>query len=137
MRGCYIDNVQLKIWSNLSFGAFIKPVKQVNKKIFNFKTWHFWKLFCCFVCSVVDYVARTTIYKYIFVLRQYPFHDGILFPYIHCCVVQAKATQFSQSTLFSLKMESMLLKSASAVPSCPHIEELSRDFSFVIIKQMN
>ena len=73
----------MKNWSNLSFGAFIESVKQVNKKIFNIKAWHFWKSFRCFVCSVVGCVARTTIYKYIFVLRQFQCHNGILFPYIH------------------------------------------------------
>ena len=91
-----------KNWSNLSFGAFIEPVKEVKKKIFNIKTWHFWKSYRCFVCSVVGYVARTTIYKYIFVLHQYPCHNEILFPYTHCHFVQPNSnTVFSIYLLFS------------------------------------
>ena len=78
----------MKIWSTFSFGAFIEPVKEINKKIFNIKIWHFWKSFFCFVSSVVDYVARTTICKHIFVLRQYVCHDGTIFPYMHRCVAQ-------------------------------------------------
>ena len=77
-------------------------MKEVKKKIFNIKTWHFWKSYRCFVCSVVGYVARTTIYKYIFVLRQYPCHNGILFPYTYCHFVQPNSnTVFSIYLLFS------------------------------------
>ena len=98
----------MKIRSNLSLGAFIKPVQQVNKKTFNIKAWHFWKSFRYFVCSVLHYVAGTTSYKYIFVLHQYQCHDGILFPTFTAVLSSPTATQFSQSTLFPRRMELML-----------------------------
>ena len=92
-------------------------MKQVNKKIFNIKAWHFWKSFRCFVCSVVGCVARTSIYKYIFVFRQFQCHNGILFPYIHRCFVSPNSNiVFSICFVFSQNGVD-LLKSASAVPT--------------------
>ena len=51
--------------------------------------------------------------------QGHPFINIFLFYYFptFTAVSSPTATQFSQSTLFSLRMELMLLKSASAVPS--------------------
>ena len=93
-------------------------MKQVNKKIFNIKTWHFWKSHRCFVCSVVGYMARATIYINIFLFfANTRVIMEFFFPTLTAILSSPTATQFSQSTFFSLRMDSMLLKSASAVPS--------------------